>query len=46
VVARFVAFAKERGQNAAQLALAWILAKQPRFVPLVGARTRSAIRRN
>jgi aryl-alcohol dehydrogenase-like predicted oxidoreductase len=39
VVARLSAFAKERGQTAAQLALAWVLAKQPRLVPLVGART-------
>lgn len=38
VVARLAAFAKERGQNAAQLALAWVLAKQPRLVPVVGAR--------
>jgi len=40
VVARFSAFAKERGQSAAQLALSWVLTKQPRLVPLVGARTR------
>jgi len=39
VVASFSAFAKERGQSAAQLALAWVLAKQPRLVPLAGART-------
>jgi aryl-alcohol dehydrogenase-like predicted oxidoreductase len=39
VVARFSAFAKKRGQSAAQLALAWVLAKQPRLVPLIGART-------
>ena len=39
VVARFSAFAKQRGRSAAQLALAWVLAKQPRLVPLVGART-------
>jgi len=43
VVARFLAFAKERGQSAAQLALAWVLAKQPRLVPLVGARTRAQL---
>jgi aryl-alcohol dehydrogenase-like predicted oxidoreductase len=40
VVARFSAFAKDRGRSAAQLALAWVLAKQPRLVPLVGVRTR------
>jgi aryl-alcohol dehydrogenase-like predicted oxidoreductase len=39
MVARLSAFAKERGQSTAQLALAWVLAKQPRLVPLVGART-------
>jgi aryl-alcohol dehydrogenase-like predicted oxidoreductase len=44
VVARFSSFAKERGQSAAQLALAWVLAKQPRLVPLVGARTRAQLR--
>ncbi|HTT20678.1 MAG TPA: aldo/keto reductase [Candidatus Sulfotelmatobacter sp.] len=43
VVARFSAFAKKRGQSAAQLALAWVLAKQPRLVPLVGARTRAQL---
>jgi aryl-alcohol dehydrogenase-like predicted oxidoreductase len=43
VVARFSAFAKERGQSAAQLALAWVLAKQPRLVPLVGTRTRAQL---
>jgi aryl-alcohol dehydrogenase-like predicted oxidoreductase len=39
VVRRFSALAKERGQSAAQLALAWVLAKQPGLVPLVGAHT-------
>ena len=43
VVKRFSAFAKERGQSAAQLALAWVLAKQPRLVPLVGARTHAQL---
>ena len=43
MVARFSAFAKERGQSAAQLALAWVLAKQPRLVPLVGAHTRAQL---
>jgi aryl-alcohol dehydrogenase-like predicted oxidoreductase len=43
VVERFSAFAKERGQSAAQLALAWVLAKQPRLVPLVGAHTRAQL---
>jgi len=43
VVKRFSAFAKERGQSGAQLALAWVLAKQPRLVPLVGARTHAQL---
>jgi aryl-alcohol dehydrogenase-like predicted oxidoreductase len=43
VVARFSAFAKERDQSGAQLALAWVLAKQPRLVPLVGAHTRAQL---
>jgi len=43
VVARFSAFAKERGRSAGQLALAWVLARQPRMVPLVGVRTRAQL---
>ena len=43
LVARFSAFAKERGQSPAQLALSWVLAKQPRLLPLVGARTRAQL---
>jgi aryl-alcohol dehydrogenase-like predicted oxidoreductase len=43
VVARFSAFAQERGQSAAQLAFAWALAKQPRLVPLAGVRTRAQL---
>jgi aryl-alcohol dehydrogenase-like predicted oxidoreductase len=43
VVARFSAFAKERGLSPAQLALTWVLAKQPRLVPLVGVRTRAQL---
>jgi aryl-alcohol dehydrogenase-like predicted oxidoreductase len=38
-VARFQAFAAERGMTPAQLSAAWVLAKQPAFVPVVGART-------
>jgi aryl-alcohol dehydrogenase-like predicted oxidoreductase len=43
VVARLQAFAAERGLSAAQLALAWVLAKQPTLVPVVGARTRKQL---
>jgi aryl-alcohol dehydrogenase-like predicted oxidoreductase len=32
-------FARERGLSGTQLAIAWVLAKRPRFVPLLGART-------
>jgi aryl-alcohol dehydrogenase-like predicted oxidoreductase len=39
VVAAVQAFAAERGMSAAQLAFAWVLAKRPGFVPLLGART-------
>ncbi len=39
VVGRVRAFAEARGQTPAQLCIAWALARQPRFVPLLGART-------
>lgn len=39
VVEKVRAFAEARGQTPAQLAVAWVLAKQPRLVPLIGART-------
>jgi aryl-alcohol dehydrogenase-like predicted oxidoreductase len=39
-VARFHAFAAERGMTPAQLSVAWVLAKQPAFVPVLGTRTR------
>ena len=42
-VARLHAFAAERGMTPAQLALAWVLAKQPTLVPVVGARTRAQL---
>jgi aryl-alcohol dehydrogenase-like predicted oxidoreductase len=42
-VARFQAFAAERGMTPAQLSVAWVLAKQPAFVPVVGARTRQQL---
>src|SRR5580692_10703709 len=38
-VACFQAFGAERGMTPAQLSVAWVLAKQPAFVPVVGART-------
>lgn len=42
-IARLHAFAAEHGMTPAQLALAWVLAKQPTFVPVVGARTRKQL---
>ncbi len=39
LVAALHAFARERGMTPGQLAIAFVLAKQPAFVPLVGART-------
>jgi aryl-alcohol dehydrogenase-like predicted oxidoreductase len=35
--------AGEKGATATQLAIAWVLAKGPRIVPLVGARTRAQL---
>jgi aryl-alcohol dehydrogenase-like predicted oxidoreductase len=43
-VARFHAFAAERGMTPAQLSVAWVLAKQPALVPVVGVRTRTQLR--
>lgn len=39
VVERLRSFAEGRGQTPAQLAVAWVIAKQPRHVPVIGART-------
>jgi aryl-alcohol dehydrogenase-like predicted oxidoreductase len=36
-------FAAERGMSAAQVALAWVRAKQPDFVALIGARTQAQL---
>jgi aryl-alcohol dehydrogenase-like predicted oxidoreductase len=41
---QFTEFARARGMSAAELAVAWVLAKQPGFVPLVGAKTRAHLR--
>jgi aryl-alcohol dehydrogenase-like predicted oxidoreductase len=43
VASRLRAFSAERGLSPAQLALAWVLARQPTLVPLVGARTRAQL---
>ena len=43
VVAGFQRFAAARGMSVGQLAIAWVLARQPAFVPLVGAKTRAQL---
>ncbi len=44
VVARFAAFGKQRNLTPAQLAIAYVLGKQPTLVPLVGAKTEAHVR--
>ncbi len=39
VVSRFTAFASDHRMTPAQLAIAWVRAKQPALLPLIGART-------
>jgi aryl-alcohol dehydrogenase-like predicted oxidoreductase len=41
---RLAAFAKDRGMTAAQLLLAWVLAKRPAFVPVPGVKTEAQLR--
>ncbi len=43
VVASMQAFAKARDLTPGQLAVAWALAKEPGFVPVVGAKTRAQL---
>jgi aryl-alcohol dehydrogenase-like predicted oxidoreductase len=43
LVAKLKTFASDRGLTPAQLTLAWVLAKQPTQVPIVGARTRKQL---
>ena len=43
IVERFRAQAGRLGASPAQLAFAWVLAKEPHVVPLVGARTRTRL---
>jgi aryl-alcohol dehydrogenase-like predicted oxidoreductase len=42
-VAKLHAFAKEREMTLAEVTLAWVLAKQPTLVPIVGCRTRAQL---
>jgi aryl-alcohol dehydrogenase-like predicted oxidoreductase len=43
LVAALEKLAAERGVRPAQLAIAWALAKSPRIVPVIGARTRAQL---
>jgi aryl-alcohol dehydrogenase-like predicted oxidoreductase len=43
LVRRFTALAADGGRSPAQLAVAWALAKEPRFVPTIGARKRAQL---
>ena len=43
LVATLTRLAAERGTSASRLAIAWVLAKSPSIVPLVGARTRKQL---
>ena len=42
-IAQFHTFAADRNMTPAQLAVAWVLAKQPALVPVIGARTRKQL---
>lgn len=44
VVEEIRAFAQKNGRTPAQILAGWVLAKQPRLVPIVGARTREQLR--
>jgi aryl-alcohol dehydrogenase-like predicted oxidoreductase len=43
LVAALQGFAADRGMTVGQLAVAWVLARQPGFVPLIGAKTRAQL---
>ena len=43
LVATLTALAAERGVSSSQLAIAWVLARQPWAVPVIGARTRAQL---
>jgi aryl-alcohol dehydrogenase-like predicted oxidoreductase len=43
LVEALASIARERNLTAAQLAIAWVLAKRPDIVPVIGARTRSQL---
>jgi aryl-alcohol dehydrogenase-like predicted oxidoreductase len=43
LVARLQALARDKGVTGSQIAIAWVLAKSPATVPLIGARTRTQL---
>jgi aryl-alcohol dehydrogenase-like predicted oxidoreductase len=43
LINRLSRLAAERGLKAAQLAIAWVLAKGRRIIPVIGARTRAQL---
>jgi len=43
VVDAIARFAKERAMTPAQLVIAWVVAKRPEFVPVIGAKTRAQL---
>jgi len=43
-IERLQQFARDTGRTPAQLCVAWVLARQPEFVALVGSRTRNQLR--
>lgn len=43
IVEKLQALAADKGVTASQLAIAWVLAKDPRIVPVIGARTRAQL---
>jgi aryl-alcohol dehydrogenase-like predicted oxidoreductase len=43
LVSALVALAGEKSATASQVAIAWVLAKDPRVVPVIGARTRAQL---
>jgi aryl-alcohol dehydrogenase-like predicted oxidoreductase len=43
LVARLQALARDKGVTGSQIAIAWVLAKSPAIVPVIGARTRAQL---
>jgi aryl-alcohol dehydrogenase-like predicted oxidoreductase len=43
LVARLQAIARDKGVTGSQIAIAWVLAKSPAIVPVIGARTRAQL---